>query len=73
LALRFGSGAEALAGFATMQKYVVLATVGWYLIFSVRMVCTTELPTERSRTLDYSAEEYERWLRQANWRVRRPT
>jgi len=74
VASRWGSGSETLTGLVTMQKYVVLSTMGWYLVFSVRMVCTTDLNLpNRTPTLDYSAEAYEQWLRGRNWRVQRPT
>jgi hypothetical protein len=59
--------------FATMQKYVVLGAVGWYLIFGIRMVLTTDLrPTRRDATVDYTAEQLAAWLKRGNWRVRRP-
>ena len=68
-----GSASDALASFATMQKYVVLGAVGWYLIFGIRMVLTTDFrPTRRDATSDYMAEQFAAWLKRGNWRARRP-
>ena len=73
LTARFGSASDALGKFATMQKYVVASAVGWYLIFGIRMVSTTDLrPAKRDATSDYMAEQFAAWLERGNWRVRRP-
>jgi len=53
----------AFVEFVTTQKYVVLAAVGWYLIFGVRMVCTTRLQSVgRNVPLDWEAEEHLRQI-----------
>ena len=68
-----GSASDALANFATMQKYVVLSAVAWYLVFGIRMVSTTDVrPSKRDATVDYTAEQFAAWLERGNWRVRRP-
>ena len=73
LTAALGSASDALGKFATMQKYVVLGAVGWYLIFGIRMVSTTDVrPTRRDATMDYTAEQLAAWLKRGNWRVRRP-
>ncbi len=73
LTAALGSASDALGKFATMQKYVVLGAVGWYLVFGIRMVLTTDLrPTGRDATVDYTAEQFAAWLKRGNWRVRRP-
>lgn len=58
-----GVGATAFVEFVTTQKYVALAAVGWYLVFGVRMVSTTELRSvERNVPLDWEAEEHLRQI-----------
>ncbi|MHC4402740.1 MAG: hypothetical protein ACYTG0_24010 [Planctomycetota bacterium] len=44
-----GSSAESLVRSAAMQKWVVLTALGWYLVFGVRMVCTTGRDLRRAR------------------------
>jgi hypothetical protein len=69
----FGSASDALANFATMQKYVVLSAVAWYLVFGIRMILTTDVRLDkRDATADYMAERFAAWLSRGNWRVRRP-
>jgi hypothetical membrane protein len=69
----WGSASDALANFATMQKYVVLSAVAWYLVFGIRMVLTTDVRLDkRDATADYMAERFAAWLERGNWRVRRP-
>ena len=46
-----------------LQKYVLFVSVGWYLLFSVRMLLTIEAPLPvRESTLDQEANQYLRQL-----------
>jgi hypothetical membrane protein len=55
----FGSVSTSVAKAITMQKWVVLAAMLWYLVFGVRMVCTTELTlTETDDEISRTAERY---------------
>jgi hypothetical membrane protein len=72
LSSSLGSREQAFVGFVSTQKYVMLAAVAWYLVFSVRMVCTTEFPSaDRDSTVDLTAEAYSKWLEEGRWRARR--
>jgi hypothetical protein len=44
---------------AAWQKYVVLGSLGWYLLFSLWMICTVELRVpERKSPSDRAARAY---------------
>lgn len=54
---RIGTGFTADA--AAWQKYVVLGSLAWYVVFSLRMICTVQLTLpERRSTTDRLAKHY---------------
>jgi hypothetical membrane protein len=54
-----GIDREAILVSIGMQKYVVLAVLAWYMLFSVRILCTIErLDPDRPNRLDAAAARY---------------
>jgi hypothetical membrane protein len=62
-----GSASAAFGRSIVMQKYVVLSALAWYLVFGLRMVCTTELrPPKRPVALTPTAERLLKQLQQSS-------
>lgn len=69
-AAKLGGERPELIESVMMQKWVVLAIVTWYVVFGLRMVLTTQLPSvNHNADLDRAAEKYaERLTRRSGGR-----